>query len=249
VSLAEKCEDLESTDLRTRNAWLFDIYDIPVGYPWRDKTTNACNMYGCLDALVKPEFDLRVLEIGTGWGISGLMWLRRTWRKGRLVSLDCGNFEGQDNIKQARTLWATKCGDVQRYRQYQVNTQLHTFRWPKPYQQGQPWIFNTALIVDLHRQFDVLFIDGDHGSDDHPWALFNDLWQFWPFLKPGGLCICDDMHDPADYPPRRFPWLSYTWASFHHFEAVMAPQIEDRYIWKYPYVPSGSRPVGLLRKV
>lgn len=232
MTLEERCKRLENINLNLRNASLFEHYDIPEGYPWVDKTTGACNMYACLYCLpcIVSE-DPRILEIGTGWGISGLMWGEVIETVGELVSLDCGNFEGQDNVAAARKLWK---GNFRRWNLYRVDTQR---RWPG------------ALVARLHRRlFDILFIDGDHGDEDRPWALFNDLWQFWPLLRPGGLCICDDMHDPEDYAPGRFPWLGYTWASFHRFAEMKAPQITDRYVWKYPYVPSGKRPIGLLRK-
>lgn len=241
VKLKRRCGYIED-QLPISNEEIFANYMILGDYPWVDKTTHACNMYACLYALALTDRNIRVLEIGTGWGISGLMW----GRLGGLVSLDRGGFEGGDNVSAARKLWADNEVESSLH---QVNTQLHTFQWPDPYAVGQPWVYNLDLIDRLHDPFDVLFVDGDHGDENRPWALFNDLWQFWPFLKPGGLCICDDMHDPGDYPAGRFPWLGYTWASFHRFEEMMDSQIADRYIWKYPYVPSGHRPVGLLRKV
>ena len=253
MKLKELCDSLEK-ELPLSNAEVFEPYTIPDGYPWKDKTTDDCNMYACLYGLGAYEgMNLHILEIGAGWGISGLMWLRLQGQTGRFVSIDRGFFDGRPNIPVVKDLWLRQppC-ERPKYSfpffLYEGNTQLIYTDPDIPCYNGIPWIRQHELIACLQPGIDVLFIDGDHGDKDRPWALFNDLWQFWPYLRPGGLCICDDIHDPFDYVEGRFPWLPYTWYSFWQFNRMMASQIEDCRVWKYPYVPSGKRPVGLLRK-
>jgi len=238
MKLKELCDSLEK-ELPLSNAEVFEPYTIPDGYPWKDKTTDDCNMYACLYGLAEPflkesEYP-NVLEIGTGWGISGLTWFRLLAGRGFLHSLDKGDFGQKDNFTASLALLYENCPDNTLFDVNKFDTQsMYTQQTP----QRRPWI----------EPADVLFIDGDHGDWERPWALFSDLWRFWPLLKPGGLCICDDLHEQEDYPLGRFPWLPYTSRSYHSFWFHMKDQIEDSYIWKYPFVPSGKRPVGLLRK-
>jgi predicted O-methyltransferase YrrM len=254
VKLHELCASLER-QLPLSNAEVFEPFDIPDGYPWKDKTTDDSNMYACLYGLAAAEENIEgILEIGTGHGLSTMTWLHLLDKIGKcefkmlkmphLVTIDIGGFEGHNNIEQARRRlfsYHSPSGRRPHFMCLKVSTQPGT---------GWPWWYNTALTHQLAQRegFDILFLDGDHGDVTRPWALFNDLWQFWPFLRLGGLCICDDLHSPVDYPSDRFPWLPYTWKSFQLFEVMMENQIEDHYIWDYPYVPSGKRPVGLLRK-
>jgi predicted O-methyltransferase YrrM len=234
LTLKELCDSLEK-ELPLSNAEVFEPYDIPDGYPWKDKTTDDSNMYACLYGLAQAFLPDKgcILEIGTGWGISALTWLRLPGAF--LSSLDCGEFEGCDNYTESGRLIRKNVHGRQRWDIIKFNTQgMYSPGEP----QRRPWI----------EPVDLLFIDGDHGCAERPWALFSDLWRFWPLLTPGGLCICDDMHDPFDYAEGRFPWLPYTWYSFWQFKRMMDSQIEDCRVWKYPYVPSGKRPVGLLRK-
>ena len=252
MKLKELCDSLEK-ELPLSNAEVFEPYTIPDGYPWKDKTTDDCNMYACLYGLAEYDGqDLNILEIGTGWGISGLMWLRLQGLDGRFITIDRGGFEDKDNVKVVRRLLDDNpfCErDFMNFPflSFEASTQL-IYENVYDGDRSISWIAHNLLAACIQTGVDILFIDGDHGDKDRPWALFNDLWQFWPYLRPGGLCICDDIHDPFDYVEGRFPWLPYTWYSFWQFNRMMGSQIEDCRVWKYPYVPSGKRPVGLLRK-
>lgn len=236
--LAALCRDLEEK-LPITNSEIFSEFAIPEDYPWHEKMTDETNMYACLYGLARAFSPTRVLEVGTGWGLSLMTWLMlRDSGLGFVRSFDCGNFEREkyeaDNL---RLVEHTLADHAALFSVERINTQtLYQGR-----NQPKRW-------VRLGRTFDVLFIDGDHGSKERPWALFSDLWQFWPFLSPGGLCICDDLHDPQDYEPGRYFWLGYTWDSFHEFLSMFHDQVKDWYIWGYPCVPSGKRPVGLLVK-
>jgi SAM-dependent methyltransferase len=101
-------------------------------------------------------------------------------------------------------------------------------------------------LLQAH-EFDVIFVDGKHTED----GLLNDLETFWPFLKSGGLMICDDIHDPAEY-DGIFSWVPDTWQSFHTFIQKHCGEIKEHYIWNFPRVPpaekSGLRPFGLIQK-
>ena len=99
----------------------------------------------------------------------------------------------------------------------------------------------------LTNEFDVIFIDGKHTGD----GLLNDMTAFWPFLKAGGLIICDDLHDAKTY-KGVFDWAGQALASYEKFLELRHDEIEESYIWNYPRVPPGDfrglRPFGLVRK-
>ncbi|MFZ2089931.1 MAG: class I SAM-dependent methyltransferase, partial [Desulfobaccales bacterium] len=113
--------------------------------------------------------------------------------------------------------------------------------------QAPPWDSLPELQELLVREsFDVLFVDGKHTED----GLYQDMKTFWPCLRPGGLLLCDDLHDTSYR--QFFPWAGETVASFERFTAEFAPDIEEHHVWPYPRVlpagPAGSRPFGLIRK-
>ncbi len=94
--------------------------------------------------------------------------------------------------------------------------------------------------------FDLLFVDGKHTED----GLYQDMKSFWQFLRPGGLLLCDDLHDTSYRDI--FPWAGETVASFQRFLAEFAADIQEHYIWPFPRVlpegAAGLRPFGLIRK-
>jgi hypothetical protein len=147
---------------------------------------------------------------------------------GTLTSLDMGNFMGMDNIAMAdRVIGSTKT-EISIWR---VNTQRFWYRNNE--------LVEGLLMVD---PFDLLYVDGCHKGD----GLFKDLYSFWPFVRPGGLVICDDIHDPARYP--QYEWVPDTWNCFNAFLQTPGIHLTQAYIWDFPFVPSGRRPLGLIVK-
>ncbi len=88
--------------------------------------------------------------------------------------------------------------------------------------------------------FDVLFVDGKHTED----GLYQDMKTFWQFLRPGGLLLCDDLHD-ASYRDL-FPWAGDTITSFQRFTSEFAGDIQEHHVWPYPRVlPENARVCAL----
>jgi predicted O-methyltransferase YrrM len=234
-------------------------FDLLQGHPWAYKARDAATtFYACLYGIVQPEHPSKVFEVGTAFGMGTAALLKACQRLDLLVSVDLGIYgyqfaEALDNIEfvQSRVHDWCKRNNIpsSRVKLYKVNTQ--------PYPYGDNENLGTAVprwsevpeIVRLFQEnrFDVIFVDGKHTDD----GLLNDLTTFWPFLREGGLAICDDLHDPAEF-AGMFPWVGATWRSYHSFIANYRTEIADHYIWNYPRVPPGGknglRPIGFLRK-
>jgi SAM-dependent methyltransferase len=176
-----------------------------------------------------------------------------------LVSLDLGVYGAklgwhESNIEFVRKRLSSWCErrhlSPERIRLYRTNTQ--------PPGKGDHdglgvdvpnWSQNPELVrLLLWHDFDVVFVDGKHTED----GLMNDLETFWPFVAPGGLIICDGVHDPDEY-QGLFPWVGDTWKSFHSFLDDHRSEIVDHYIWEFPRMPpvgkAGECPFGLVRKI
>lgn len=238
--LEELCRRVEEMPLS--NEALFNNFDFPDDLPWAEKLTDDSNCYACLHALAREMHPRKILEIGTGFGLSTAALAAACDPLELLVTLDLGIFGEQvgyrDNIEVARAAI-----NDERVRFHRVNTRAiggdnQGAGEDVPYWQNDQELKETLLF----NEFDVLFIDGKHTDD----GLLNDLLAFWRCLRRGGLVICDDMHDPADYPPGRFDWLGDTWRSYHFFLGWVFAT--GHYVWKFPFVPSGQRPMGLILK-
>jgi len=224
-SLFHLCNELE-THLPKTNSEIFSQFDIPPDYPWREKMTDNSNMYACLYALADAWAAMKVLEVGTGFGLSAMAFVSGVATK--LVSLDIGNFMGMDNSNMADRVLLTGSS---RCDLWEVDTQNF-------------WMADSDLVAVLveEKPFDLLYIDGKHKGD----GLFKDLYNFWPFVHPGGLIICDDIHDPAKYP--QYDWVPDTWNCFNMFLQTPGIHWNQVYRWDFPFVPSGRRPLGLIIK-
>jgi len=216
----------------TRSADILAEFGLLSGHPWAETAASPLTTYyACLHDLVRRERARRVLEIGTGFGLSGAAILAAMEEIEFFVSVDLGTL-GANNVSFARErlhAWCRRRGvPVERVRVVHAGTQ--------PGDEPR-WTPDAA-------SFDVVFIDGRHTGD----ALYNDLSLTWTLLRPGGLAVCDDLHD------ERFPfeWAGQTTRSFERFAAERAGEIAARRIWEEPRVPpegaSGLRPFGLLRK-
>lgn len=250
------CKRLEKT-LPVTSWEIFEEFNMLEGYAWSDTAKHvATTYYACLYGLVQAEGPHRILEIGTAFGMSSATLIKACMTVDLFISIDLGIKKldsGMSNIEFARSRIHDWCRhhDVttSRVRFYRANTQplgygdndnrgAEVTRWS-----------DISEIARLLRQnkFDVIFVDGRHTGD----GLLNDLESFWPFLRPGGLAICDDVHDPDEF-AGMFPWVGDTWRCFHAFLDRHSAEIEDNYVWNYPQVPpggkAGMRPFGLIRK-
>jgi hypothetical protein len=109
------------------------------------------------------------------------------------------------------------------------------------------WFEIPELVAELESTpIDLLFIDGKHTGD----GLYQDFRSFFRFVRPGGVILCDDVHDES-YP---YAWAGQTLASFHRVTEEFAGDIEGSTIWPFPQLPDWygqepiARPFGLVRK-
>ncbi|MDW8100540.1 MAG: class I SAM-dependent methyltransferase [Anaerolineae bacterium] len=259
--LEDICQRLEY-QLPLPNAHILEEFDLLDGHPWAWMARSPITTYySCLYGLVAAEKPRRILEIGTAFGMSAATCLKASPALQLFISLDLGIYGDQLGAKENNLVfaqdrvhrWLERQGlptTIARF--YRANTQ--------PIGKGD----NENLGLDVPRwhqipelvrllqsyEFDVMFVDGKHTED----GLLNDMVTFWPFLKPGGLLICDDLHDPVKYAQyaKILPWVGDTWRSYHQFIESHCAEISDYYIWEFPQVPpggkSGLRPFGLIRK-
>lgn len=257
ASLAALCRNLETAlPLATRE--IMTEFDLLAGHPWEHHASSpVTTYYACLYALALSVKPRRVLEIGTGFGLSSAALLKACEQLEIFVSLDLGIFSqeygfGENNLAFARQkalAWCSRQGvPADRVKFLQANTQPP----------GKSDNLNAACQAPHWREideltqlltpgsFDVIFVDGKHTED----GLLNDMRTFWPYLRPGGLLLCDDLHD--DTYRGVFPWAGDTLKSFQDFFSGYAADIADTHIWNFPRVlpdsREGLRPFGVIRK-
>ena len=230
-------------------------------------------LYG-LARLLDPA---HVLEIGTAFGLGGAAFILGSRGLRRLTSLDLGVFTKQYEIvgESAGAGWPV----MQRYKEEQLVSDGRNIEFARealgrlaararPEAQVRIYRVNTQpsgsdnfdVKVDVPRWFDVpelvreleanpvdlLFIDGKHTGD----GLYQDFKSFFRFVRPGGVVLCDDLHD-SSYP---YEWAGQTLESFERARAEFAAEIEESTIWTFPQLPDwyGEKPVfrpfGLVRK-
>lgn len=256
--IAEICQSLE-TGLPLSTQDVLREFDLLDGHPWEKHASSPITTYyGCLNAIASSVSPRRILEIGTAFGMSGASLIRSCSRLERFISIDLGFFHKEygfpvPNIEYASGKihgWCRKNGIPESAAMYfQANTQPDGKSDNENKISGvRHWTEIPELVAELvPESFDVLFVDGKHTQD----GLYNDMAGFWRFLRPGGILICDDLHDPAVY-KGNFPWAGDTLESFHRFLAEQASGIADSHIWNYPHVlPEGHlglRPFGIIRK-
>lgn len=257
-ALQKRCDQLQSRrPLTTRQ--ILEPFGLLEGHPWADAAaSDLTTYYACLHGIAQAEQPRKILEIGSAFGMSGATFLSASPEVQLFVSLDLGIYgellgSARSNIDFAREHLHQWCAnrkiDTRRVRFYRANTQppgkgdndnqgLEVSRWS---------LIPEAMRLLQDNQFDIIFVDGKHTED----GLFNDMRTFWPFLKPGGLMICDDLHHPEEY-AGAFSWVGHTWQSYHRFLAETHAEIADHCLWNFPAVPPegkmGLRPFGLLRK-
>ncbi len=258
LTLRERCEHLEK-NLPVTSPATFKEFGLLEGHPWAKAAQDPItNYYDCLSCLVKPEHARRILEVGTAFGMSAATLLKASPSVESFVSLDLGIYgqqlgDAENNIEFARRrlqVWCQSVGMPERRVQlYRANTQPPGKGDNQDAGSAVPqWYRLSQVLRRLEADLcDVIFVDGKHTDD----GLFNDLNTFWPFLKPDGLMICDDLHDPVEY-AGTFDWVGHTWQSFHRFLETHSAEIADHFIWNFPQVSPGGklglRPFGLLRK-
>jgi predicted O-methyltransferase YrrM len=261
---------------------LLDAAGLVGGHPWASLVERALGdpgsvaYYRYLYGLARLANPRRVLEIGTGFGLSGAAFILGAPSLGQFISLDLGVFTAQYEIVRCHPDgWAVMQGYrsedlkadgrniafarevlgrlVQRLRSraqlsfFQVNTQPEGTDNFDVRVSVPRWSEVKELVADLEAApIDLLFIDGKHMGD----GFYHDFKSFFPYLRPGGLVICDDVHD-ASFP---YDWAGQTLASFQRVLEEFDGEIADSYLWPFPQVADGPgkeptlRPFGLIRK-
>lgn len=256
-SLVSLCRRLEE-DLPLSTRELMADFGLLGGHPWEHHAGSPLTTYyACLAAVARSGRPRRILEIGTGFGLSAAALLSACDQVELFVSLDLGIFADQYQFKEsnltfaARKIhaWCEKRGiPPERVKFFQANTQpLGKSDNDNIACQAPHW----STLLELRQlltpaSFDLLFVDGKHTED----GLYQDMRTFWRFLRPGGLLLCDDLHDESYRDI--FPWAGETVASFERFLAEFAGDIEEHHVWPFPQVlpegAAGLRPFGLIRK-
>ena len=233
-------------------------FDLLAGHPWEHHAQSpATTYYACLSALASHSRPRRILEIGTGFGLSAAALLSACETVELFISLDLGIFadhyhfpeNNQAFAARKAHAWCKKRGiPPERVRFFKANTQPPGKSDNDNLACQAPHWRDLPELQELLQpgSFDVLFVDGKHTED----GLYQDMLTFWEFLRPGGLLQCDDLHD-ASYRDI-FPWAGDTLTSFQRFTTEQAGDIEEHHIWPYPRVlpenAAGLRPFGLIMK-
>ncbi len=256
-SLASQCRALEQ-ELPVPNREIMAEFGLLEGHPWaHHANSEVTTYYACLYGLVQSFKPKRILEIGTGFGLSAAALLKACDPLEILVTMDLGIFAEsykfpENNIAYARCKlheWCTRQNiPTDRVRFFQANTQPSGQTDNDHLPCTAPHWRGIQELQDLliPESFDLLFVDGKHTED----GLYQDMKTFWEFLRPGGLLVCDDLHDESYRD--LFPWAGETVASFERFTAEFAGDIQEHFVWDFPRVlpatHAGLRPFGLIRK-
>ncbi len=256
-SLSSLCQRLEGA-LPFSTQEIMADFGLLENHPWEHHASSpATNYYACLSALARASRPRRILEIGTGFGLSAAALLSACDQIQLLVSLDLGIFGDHYHFSENNLTFAArkihawcekKSISPERVKFFQANTQPQGKSDNDNLACQAPHWRDLPELQELceHESFDVLFVDGKHNED----GLYQDMKTFWQFLRPGGLLLCDDLHDTSYQDI--FPWAGETVASFQRFVAEFAGDIQEHHIWPFPRVlpdgAAGLRPFGLIRK-
>jgi predicted O-methyltransferase YrrM len=270
AALPSDYELLDAAGLASGHPWAF-LAEIALHAP--GSVAYYRYLYGLAQAL-NPS---RILEVGTAFGMSGAAFIQAAPGLRTFISLDLGVFSAEydiveqaggagwavmkryqteelkadgRNIAFARDVLARLAARLGRQTElalFQVNTQPHGSDNFDAIVRVPHWRAVSELVRELERApVDLLFIDGKHTGD----GLYQDFKSFFPYVRPGGLVICDDLHDST----YAYEWAGDTVESFRRIHAEFGAQIEDSYVWPFPQLPdwhdqeSVVRPFGLIRK-
>jgi len=256
--LSDLCKSFEEF-LPITTQHILEDFELLAGHPWEEHAVSpTTDYYACLHALAKSVAPHKVLEVGTAFGMSGAALVAACNPLELFISIDLGFFHKEYNFPESNLRfaerkikgWCRRHGISPDKAQYfQANSQPDGKSDNDNKIQGVPhWAEVTDLVALLQPEsFDVIFVDGKHTED----GLYNDMASFWQYLRPGGLLLCDDLHDPAIY-KIMFSWAGDTLDSFHRFTREHSHEIDEYYIWNFPHVFPGSlvglRPFGIIRK-
>jgi len=142
-----------------------------------------------VDDLKKVHAIERVFEIGTGWGISGSVFIEAGVKE--LVTID-PNLEKPYVRLSVREIESKRSPEqVVIYFPKKSSEILHSYD-----------IVGYDDQIFAQQTFDLVFIDGRHDYD----SVKHDLELASTLIKPGGIIICDDYSHPkngAEYGVKR----------------------------------------------
>jgi hypothetical protein len=261
---------LREAGLASGHPWAF-LADIALADP------GAVAYYRYLYGLARLLNPVHVLEIGTAFGLGSAAFMLGAPGLRKVISLDLGVFTRQYEIveqsgglgwpvmerykeeqlisdgrnlefaREALGRLAARVRPAAEIRLHRVNTQPEGTDNFDARIDVPRWFDVPKLVAELKATpIDLLFIDGKHTGD----GLYQDFRSFFRFVRPGGIVLCDDVHD-SSYP---YIWAGQTLASFERATAEFAGEIAEKTIWPFPQLPDWygqepvARPFGLVRK-
>jgi predicted O-methyltransferase YrrM len=165
---------------------------------------------GQLDAIVRQFPYENALEVGCAWAVS-TMAILNAQDNGTLTSVDI-----DPNVRARDEVMAN--GFDSRWNFILADSE-------------QMWRQNA-------REFDLIYIDGDHSPD----RVRNDLFEAWRFLRPGGVLIIDDVLHRANLDPAAGSEGHLYGVAFAAWQLVFREKIEEvRATDRLLYIPKPSR--------
>lgn len=116
---------------------------------------------------LETERPLRVLEVGSGWGIFSRTCLEFGSSKVELTTIDKRDPKVMIDFNRS--------------------TDGFEFRFERI--TADSLVFLPAKVGSWDGYFDLVFVDGDHGYE----ATLSDMSHGWRFLAPGGMLMVDDV--------------------------------------------------------
>lgn len=124
--------------------------------------------YETLVKIIEKLQPVKVLEIGTGWGISGSAFMDAGVQVYKTIDPNVNNGYGAEGRAEIESRKTSKTEEV-------------------VFLEGRSQEVLPRLI-EAGEQFDFIFIDGDHAYD----SVRHDLFKARKLLAWGGRIVCDD---------------------------------------------------------
>jgi predicted O-methyltransferase YrrM len=133
------------------------------------------SQFHCLEKIAKEVQPKRILEIGSGWGLSAVAFLRQT--KATMTTIDpqpsLPEFDRRVTgmgVKKRVTRFVGRSGSPP----------------PNPKYKNQQ--SNLVLKFKGKQKFDLIYVDGCHRYEE----VKEDLLNCWDLVKKGGVMLLDD---------------------------------------------------------
>jgi predicted O-methyltransferase YrrM len=125
----------------------------------------------CLESIANKIQPSRILEIGSGWGLSAVAFLRNT--NATMITID--PVENLQDFEQRTTSMGVRDRITRKIGRSGSN--------PSPKYKN-----DHNLVLDINEKFDLVYIDGCHRYQE----VKEDLLNCWGKVKKEGVIILDD---------------------------------------------------------